>query len=190
MPSFAWRGAQLGTGWWSEEARARDGQGAGLLGLLFIDIDNFTYVNDLLGHDAGDRVLAQFAERLQDWPGAMGDLFRLGGDEFVYLLEDIHSPSELKHVCERVLARIQEPVHVDGKRFDMRRIDWFDLRNMLTVAQVVTQAALARTESRGAHQREDYPGMLPEWRVNQVARLVGGRIELTPHPVPLQAAAQ
>jgi succinate dehydrogenase/fumarate reductase flavoprotein subunit len=70
----------------------------------------------------------------------------------------------------------------DGRRFDMRRIDWFDLRNMLLVARVVALAALRRTESRGAHQREDFPGMLPEWRVNQVARLQGGRIEFVSVP--------
>ncbi len=78
----------------------------------------------------------------------------------------------------------------DGGPFDLRALDWFDLRNMLTVAQVVAQAALARTESRGAHQREDHPGMLPEWRVNQVARLTENRIALTSHSVPTQAAAQ
>jgi succinate dehydrogenase / fumarate reductase flavoprotein subunit len=78
----------------------------------------------------------------------------------------------------------------DGGPFDQRALDWFDLRNMLMVAQVVTQAALTRTESRGAHQREDHPGMLPEWRLSQMARLEGGRIELTPHAIPAQAAAQ
>jgi succinate dehydrogenase / fumarate reductase flavoprotein subunit len=72
-------------------------------------------------------------------------------------------------------AELGERPFGDGGRFDMRRIDWFDLRNMLLVARVVALAALRRTESRGAHQREDFPGMLPEWRVNQVARLgVGG----------------
>jgi succinate dehydrogenase / fumarate reductase, flavoprotein subunit len=70
----------------------------------------------------------------------------------------------------------------DGRRFDMRRIDWFDLRNMLLVARVVALAALRRTESRGAHQREDFPGMLPEWRVNQVVRSRGGRIEFVSVP--------
>jgi succinate dehydrogenase/fumarate reductase flavoprotein subunit len=70
----------------------------------------------------------------------------------------------------------------DGGRFDMRRIDWFDLRNMLLVARVVALAALRRTESRGAHQREDFPGTLPEWRVNQVARLRGGAIEFVSVP--------
>jgi len=79
----------------------------------------------------------------------------------------------------------------DGSRFDMRRIDWFDLRNMLLVARVVAQAALRRTESRGAHQREDFPGMLPEWRVNQMVRWRDGRIDLNSAP-PAQglAAAQ
>src|ERR1700704_4977335 len=71
---------------------------------------------------------------------------------------------------DELTAALGERPDGDGGRFDMQRIDWFDLRNMLLVARIVTQAALQRTESRGAHQREDFPGMLPEWRVNQVAR--------------------
>ena len=50
-------------------------------------------------------------------------------------------------------------------------VDWLDLRNMLLVAQSVSQAALARTESRGAHQREDYPGLEENWCVNQTINL-------------------
>ncbi len=61
--------------------------------------------------------------------------------------------------------------------FDLARLDWFDLRNMLLVARVVSQAALDRTESRGAHQREDYPGMIDDWQRNQIVSLEGG------HPV-------
>jgi succinate dehydrogenase / fumarate reductase, flavoprotein subunit len=90
---------------------------------------------------------------------------------------------------ERAIARISdlagelgERPFGDGRRFDMRRIDWFDLRNMLLVARVVALAALRRTESRGAHQREDFPGMLPEWRVNQVARWREGEIEFASAP--------
>ena len=75
--------------------------------------------------------------------------------------------------------------------FDMERLDWFDLRNMLLVAHTVAKAALARAESRGAHQREDFPGLLPEWHVNQVARLSGRAVTLTSVPAtPLAAAAQ
>jgi succinate dehydrogenase/fumarate reductase flavoprotein subunit len=78
----------------------------------------------------------------------------------------------------------------DGQAFDMRRIDWFDLRNMLLVGRVVAEAALARTESRGAHQREDFPGLLPEWQLNQTVRMRDGRVALEPAPVAERVAAQ
>ncbi len=51
--------------------------------------------------------------------------------------------------------------------FDLERLDWFDLRNMLLIARTVAAAALARTESRGAHQREDFPHSQPQWQVHQ-----------------------
>jgi succinate dehydrogenase / fumarate reductase flavoprotein subunit len=57
----------------------------------------------------------------------------------------------------------------EAKAFDMRRLEWFDLRNMLLVARIVADAALARRESRGAHQREDYPLLSPEWERHQFA---------------------
>ncbi len=78
----------------------------------------------------------------------------------------------------------------DGKAFDLRRLEWFDLRNMLLIAHAVTAAALARTESRGAHQREDFPGMLPDWRLNQVMRLGSGGLALCPVRILAEAAAQ
>ena len=70
----------------------------------------------------------------------------------------------------------------DGNRFDMRRIDWFDLRNMLLVSRAVAEAALRRTETRGAHQREDYPGLSPDWALNQTVALRDRRIEISGEP--------
>jgi succinate dehydrogenase/fumarate reductase flavoprotein subunit len=64
----------------------------------------------------------------------------------------------------------------------MRRIDWFDLRNMLLVARAVTEAALARTETRGAQQREDHPRLSPDWACNQTVSLKDGCIELSGGP--------
>jgi succinate dehydrogenase/fumarate reductase flavoprotein subunit len=62
--------------------------------------------------------------------------------------------------------------------FDPVLLDWLDLRNMLLVARSVATAASARTESRGAHQREDHLGMDEGWTVNQVIRLSGERLDL------------
>ena len=66
--------------------------------------------------------------------------------------------------------------------FDLQRLEWFDLRNMLVVARAVTHSALARTESRGAHQREDHPQMLPGWRRHQRVRLAAGGLQLSGAP--------
>jgi succinate dehydrogenase / fumarate reductase, flavoprotein subunit len=71
----------------------------------------------------------------------------------------------------------ETPILSSG-RFDPVLIDWLDLRNMVLVAQSVALSALARTESRGAHQREDYPGLNDNWNVNQVAVLAGGDLKL------------
>ncbi|MDI2054774.1 MULTISPECIES: FAD-binding protein [Bradyrhizobium] len=62
--------------------------------------------------------------------------------------------------------------------FDPVLIDWLDLRNMLLVAQTVAAAAIGRTESRGAHQREDYPGLDDSWRVNQIIALRGEALDI------------
>jgi len=66
--------------------------------------------------------------------------------------------------------------------FDLERLDWFDLRNMLTVAHAVAAAAVKRTESRGAHQREDFPQMLPQWQLHQSVRWRDGSLEISCAP--------
>jgi succinate dehydrogenase / fumarate reductase, flavoprotein subunit len=110
-------------------------------------------------------------------------------------MADDVGPLRTRAKLERALATIAELTRAlgsrpvgDGKAFDYRRLDWFDLRNMLLVAQLVAAAALRRTESRGAHQREDHPGMLPEWNANQVARWQDGRIDFSVAKVAAEAA--
>jgi succinate dehydrogenase / fumarate reductase flavoprotein subunit len=114
------------------------------------------------------------------------------------IMADDVGPFRTRERLERAVAGIDdlagqlgELPFGDGRRFDMRRVDWFDLRNMVLVARVVALAALRRTESRGAHQREDFPGMVPEWRVNQVVRWRDGRIDIASvAPAQSMAAAQ
>jgi succinate dehydrogenase / fumarate reductase, flavoprotein subunit len=80
---------------------------------------------------------------------------------------------------ERLKTDIGEIPVSSAAAFDPVLLDWLDLRNMLLVAQSVTLPALARTESRGAHQREDHPGLDDNWCVNQLVALSRGKIELS-----------
>jgi succinate dehydrogenase/fumarate reductase flavoprotein subunit len=89
---------------------------------------------------------------------------------------------------DRMTAEIGDRPQGSGKSFDMRRVDWFDLRNMLMVAKSVAEAAIARTETRGAQHREDYPETSTDWAVNQFIRLRDGRVTLSKAPAPLQTA--
>jgi succinate dehydrogenase / fumarate reductase flavoprotein subunit len=74
--------------------------------------------------------------------------------------------------------------------FDLARLDWLDLRNMLLVARAVAAAALARTESRGAHQRDDYTGLSQDWTRNQIVSLEQGKPVVAQGPlIPAQEAA-
>ena len=66
-----------------------------------------------------------------------------------------------------------------GAAFDTTLTDWLDLRNMLLVARTVAEAALTRSESRGAHQREDHPRLSEDWCVNQIIDLSHGEISLS-----------
>jgi succinate dehydrogenase / fumarate reductase flavoprotein subunit len=68
---------------------------------------------------------------------------------------------------------------------DLARTDWFVLRQALLVAECVVLAAAARTESRGAHQREDYPHLDDDWTCNQTLRLSVGGLHLSSIPVPV-----
>jgi succinate dehydrogenase / fumarate reductase flavoprotein subunit len=60
--------------------------------------------------------------------------------------------------------------------FNLDLQDWFELRAMLATAEMVVTAALVRTESRGAHQREDFPDGNPAFEKNQVLELTDGAL--------------
>ena len=73
--------------------------------------------------------------------------------------------------------------------FDLERLEWFDLRNMLRSPHAVTATALPRSESRGAHQREDFPEMLPQWQVHQRVQLHDGELKISGAPAAAKALA-
>ena len=70
-----------------------------------------------------------------------------------------------------------------GQPFNMDLQDWLELRNMFDTAETVALPALSRRESRGAHQREDFPDQDPNWEHNQVLSLEDDQIALRTEPV-------
>jgi diguanylate cyclase (GGDEF)-like protein len=91
--------------------------------VLFLDFDRFKLVNDTLGHDVGDLLLKQIADRLRDSLRSSDTVTRvskrmvaarLGGDEFVVLLEDLADPKDAMVVAERLLVKLADPYRVAG----------------------------------------------------------------------------
>lgn len=85
--------------------------------LLFIDLDQFKYVNDTCGHPAGDRLIIKVAEQLRHSVGERGLVARFGGDEFAVLVPDVNK-REATRLAECILEDMRRLVHVeDGQAF-------------------------------------------------------------------------
>jgi diguanylate cyclase (GGDEF)-like protein len=84
-----------------------------MLGILFIDLDDFKTVNDSLGHHMGDRLLRQLGERLMTCVRGMDTVARLGGDEFVIAVTGLDHPDSLIFVAEKVLDSLSRPFILD-----------------------------------------------------------------------------
>jgi diguanylate cyclase (GGDEF)-like protein/PAS domain S-box-containing protein len=80
------------------------------LGLLFVDLDRFKYVNDTLGHAAGDQLLQEVAGRLKSCLRGSDLIGRQGGDEFTVMLCEMRKPEDASIVAEKIIAAVGAPV--------------------------------------------------------------------------------
>ncbi|QDQ27387.1 EAL domain-containing protein [Chitinimonas arctica] len=85
------------------------------LGVMFIDLDKFKHINDLLGHAAGDQLLCAVAARLQDCVRQCDTVARLGGDEFVLLIDRISDESTVSKLAHRVVESLCQPMQLAGQ---------------------------------------------------------------------------
>jgi diguanylate cyclase (GGDEF)-like protein/PAS domain S-box-containing protein len=83
--------------------------------LLFIDLDHFKEVNDTLGHNAGDLLLLEVAERLKFILRQSDTVARLGGDEFIALLSNVHNLSDIEQIANKMLQAIEMPFYINGE---------------------------------------------------------------------------
>lgn len=83
--------------------------------VLFIDLDCFKTINDTHGHEVGDRVLVEIAQRIQSNLRSGDTAARLGGDEFIVLCTDVRSSADVCELVDRLQGRIREPIGANGQ---------------------------------------------------------------------------
>ena len=139
-----------------------------LVGVAYVDLDDFKQVNDAHGHAYGDQVLMVVADRLRMCVRRSDTVARLGGDEFVVLLPRITRPADLVRAARKIVSTLREPFYVDGRSvtlttsvglalYDPQRDD---ARSLLIRADVAMYAAKRSGANRyqlsePVHERTD-----------------------------------
>nr|WP_275442865.1 EAL domain-containing protein [Pseudoalteromonas sp. OOF1S-7] len=90
-----------------------------LVGVGFIDLDDFKKVNDSMGHEVGDKVLVHSAKRLQSALREKDTVARLGGDEFIILLGDLKSSADIHPIAAKLVKLFHAPFDIDGRAFNI-----------------------------------------------------------------------
>ncbi|QDZ29799.1 EAL domain-containing protein [Noviherbaspirillum sp. UKPF54] len=128
------------------------------LALLFLDMDKFKSINDTLGHDAGDELLLQVAERVRHSVRSADMVARLGGDEFVVLMEDLPSYNAAAEVARKIIKANAAPFSVQSQSISTSASVGISLfpQDGATVNELMRSADLAmyhaKQERRGSMQ--------------------------------------
>ncbi len=176
-----------------EQGLARAARLGYYLTLVFIDLDNFKFINDGLGHVAGDELLKSIAARLAGSLRSSDTVARVGGDEFVLVLSDHYRISTVISLLERVLNEIRRPVMLAGREFQvgaslgvaMFPNDGEDAQSLLKHADIAMYAAKKRGRNNFQFFTHDLNRIADE-RLNLEAamRVALERNELSVHYQP------
>jgi diguanylate cyclase (GGDEF)-like protein len=140
-------------------------------GVIFLDIDGFTEVNDLVGHGAGDLVLAQAARRLREVVPAQETVARWGGDEFAVLLENAAGAQEIIELAERLAVVVAgAPFRIADREIGLTASVGVALADDSAPGVVLRNAdvAMARAKDSGGGRVEVYA---PQMHADVVRRL-------------------
>lgn len=80
-----------------------------MVGVMFLDLDNFKHINDTMGHDAGDCLLVEASRRISGCLRGSSTVARLGGDEFLVVLPGLRDPAATEQVANRILDAFSKP---------------------------------------------------------------------------------
>jgi diguanylate cyclase (GGDEF)-like protein/PAS domain S-box-containing protein len=125
--------------------------------VMFIDLDHFKILNDTLGHDFGDMLLVEVAERLQSCVREGDTVTRLGGDEFVVMLEDLSEYAKLavtkaKNVGKKISAVINQPYSLQDQEYHISSSIGISLfcGNVASVDDLLKQADIAMYKAKNS----------------------------------------
>ncbi len=121
------------------------------IGVFVVDLDHFKVINDSLGHELGDALLIEVANRLRDCvrPGDM--VARLGGDEFALLCEDLDSDELINSITTRVSEALDTPVEISGRGIHVSA----SMGVALAAGTTSTSASLLRDADIALYQAKD-----------------------------------
>ncbi|MEY2434069.1 MAG: hypothetical protein QOC92_3794 [Acidimicrobiaceae bacterium] len=120
------------------------------MAVLFVDLDHFKKVNDTYGHDIGDQLLAEVAQRLRSAVRPSDRVVRYGGDEFVVLGNDVVVAQAATRLAERVISLLEEPFDLGGQHIQISAsigIAVVDARSA-TMDEVLSSADAAMYEAK------------------------------------------
>jgi diguanylate cyclase (GGDEF)-like protein/PAS domain S-box-containing protein len=148
----------------------------GRVGVCYLDLDGFKAVNDTLGHDAGDELLAAVAVRLRTCVARLGHrIARVGGDEFALLVAPASGPDQLIAIADAILAALRQPVQLAGHRITVSASIGIVERSVrgTTAADLMKSADLtlywAKTEGKGrwsVYDEERNAGLLSRYALS------------------------
>jgi diguanylate cyclase (GGDEF)-like protein/PAS domain S-box-containing protein len=141
-------------------AARRDGT---LVGVLFVDLDNFKRVNDLFGHDAGDELLRATADRMTRMAREGDSVTRLGGDEFVMLSERVRSVDDVAGVAERLRAELARPYTVFGHEVTVSVSIGVTAGSTTTGESLLREADHAMHAAKRSRHGHDRDGRVDVW---------------------------
>jgi diguanylate cyclase (GGDEF)-like protein/PAS domain S-box-containing protein len=141
------------------------------VGLVHLNIDRFKAVNEALGHEAGDLLLSQVADRLR-WSTRVEDTaVRLGADEFLVVAEDVEDLDGLRALADRLLSVLDEPFVVSEREIVLSASVGLTLGSDMTPDDLLRQAqsALTKAKSDGSRARiEVSDGVLSSGEVDEL----------------------
>ncbi len=144
--------------------------------VLFLDLDRFKLVNDSLGHEAGDRLLTQVAQRMIEGLRGSDTVARLGGDEFVVVVEDVKNELEVHAAVQRVAAILEQPFEVDSETlFVSASIGVSVAHDEAEASELLREAddAMYRAKQRGRRSVEYQTVHETPTATNRLARVTG-----------------